>query len=518
MNFRHCAAVALLLASPLPAAEEPAPAKHVVVVVWDGMRPDFVNDHNTPTLAALARDGVVFKNNHSAYPSSTNVNGAVLATGMPPNRTGIVANQEFRPEIDPLKPFDTADFPALNAPDAGISAKFLVVPTLAEIVQRAGFPTAVAGSKPVAQLFDRARQRESDAAKNSIVVYRGKALPASAEAEITSALGPFPTEKAFPKTSENNWTTRALTEVLWKDEVPKFSLLWLSDPDLTEHHTAPGSPAALAAIKGSDDNLAKVLAALKTKNALTNTDIIVVSDHGFSTVDRLVDVAARLQAAGFHAVRAWSAQPPAGRILVVTLGGSVGFYVAGHDAAVISRLIDFLQSSDFAGVILTRDAHPGTFTLAQAQLDTPTAPDLLVALSWNGRPNEFGASGGMTSDIGRQTGQGSHSTMSPHDMHNLLVASGPDFRHGWTNETPSGNIDVAPTVLELLGIKPPQRMSGRVLREALRNPDKSPAADEQDIIAQRKLGDRIWRQHLRTMTVSGVTYFLEGDGGSTPQL
>ena len=253
--------MALFLAvSGLGAADPPAtraPAQHVVLIVWDGMRPDFVTAETAPTLAALARDGVLFRNNHAAYPSSTNVNGAVLATGDYPEHNGIISNQEFRPEINPLTQFDTADFPALDAADAQINAKFLTTPTVAEIVQKAGYRTAVAGSKPVAQLADRARQRESDAATHSVVIYRGKILPKSAEAAIFPAIGPFPLRKgALPNREEDAWTTRALTEVLWKEGVPKFSLLWMSEPDLTEHETAPGSPASRAAIKSSDENSA----------------------------------------------------------------------------------------------------------------------------------------------------------------------------------------------------------------------------------------------------------------------
>src|SRR5260221_10337461 len=98
------------------------------------MRPDFVNDRNTPTLAALARSGVVCKNNHPAYPSSTNVNGAVLVTGDEPADNGLIANEEFRAEIDPRKPFDTSDFPALDQSDGRITDKYIGPLTVAEII------------------------------------------------------------------------------------------------------------------------------------------------------------------------------------------------------------------------------------------------------------------------------------------------------------------------------------------------------------------------------------------------
>jgi arylsulfatase A-like enzyme len=518
MPLRLILATALLFVSTAasPAIGEQGKAGHIVMVVWDGMRPDFINNRNTPTLASLARSGVFFRNNRAAYPSSTNVNGAVLATGLEPGHNGVIANQEFRSEVDAHKPFDTADFTALDAADGRINARHLATPTIAELVQQTGYRTAIAGAKPVAQFFDRSRRRESEAARRSTVVYRGKVLPTDAEAAIVAALGPFPLRRALPNESEDAWTTRALTQVLWKEEVPKFSLLWLSEPDLSEHETAPGSPKCLAAIKSSDQNLARILAALEAKNALTTTDIFVVSDHGFSTIGRAFDVAAQLRAAGLDAVREFTEPPPRGQILTVSLGGSIAFYVVDHAAATIGKLVDFLQRSDFAGVILTRTAHSGAFTLAQAQVAAPNAPDVLAACRWNAQPNESKIAGEITSDIGRSAGHGTHSTLGSPDLHNTLIASGPDFRRGWMDETPSGNIDLAPTILCILGIKPPRPLDGRVLREAFVDAREPPPVEAKTAETQRDLGDRIWRQHLRTATVDGVTYLIEGNGASTP--
>jgi len=506
------AAAFLFVSESAFANEKSGKAQHVVVLVWDGMRPDFVTDQNTPTLATLTREGVVFKNNRAAFPSSTNVNGVVLATGCEPAHNSVIANQEYRAEIDPHKPFDTSDFPALDR-DETLTSKFVSVPTVAEIVRQAGFRTAIAGSKPVAQLINRSRLRETEAERESIVIYRGRVLPANTQAGLTAAVGPFPKRKGLPNDQEDDWTTRALTQFLWKKDVPKFSLLWLSEPDLSEHETAPGSPTSIAAIKSSDANLAKVLAALKAKKALTNTDLIVVSDHGFSTVDLAIDAAALLRAAGFDAVREFPDKPPAGQILVATLGGSIGLYVVNHDQKVIEKLVEFLQRSEFAGVILTQKAQAGTFALEQAQMNTPTAPDVVAACRWNNQPNKFGVAGQIASDIGRKVGEGTHSTFSPHDMNNTLIASGPDFRRGWTDETPTGNIDVAPTILWILGLEAPQRMDGRILSEALVDSATPPSITEKTLEAQRDLGDATWRQHLRTATVAGVTYLMEGNGG-----
>src|SRR4030095_8731697 len=64
-------------AAPTPSGR----AEHVVVVVWDGMRPDFVSPQFCPTLYGLATNGTFFRRNHPVYISSTEVNGAAIATG-----------------------------------------------------------------------------------------------------------------------------------------------------------------------------------------------------------------------------------------------------------------------------------------------------------------------------------------------------------------------------------------------------------------------------------------------------
>ena len=43
-------------------------------------------------------------------------------------------------------------------------------------------------------------------------------------------------------------------------------------------------------------------------------------------------------------------------------------------------------------------------------------------------------------------------------MHNTLIASGPDFKSAFVDEAASGNIDVAPTILWILGITPKTKM------------------------------------------------------------
>src|SRR5437667_12884978 len=74
------------------------PAQHVLIVVMDGLRRDSVTPEQMPTLYALSQQGVFFNAHHPVYPSSTQVNGTALATGMKPGNRNVIANREYRPE------------------------------------------------------------------------------------------------------------------------------------------------------------------------------------------------------------------------------------------------------------------------------------------------------------------------------------------------------------------------------------------------------------------------------------
>src|SRR5947207_1890031 len=129
------------------------------------------------------------------------------------------------------------------------------------------------------------------------------------------------------------------------------------------------------------------------------------------------------------------------------------------------------QQSDFAGVIFTKESMQGTFGLAEARIDDEHAPDVVMAFRWNDSKNQFGVPGMIDADWQRGAGKGTHATLSRFDMHNTLIAAGPDFRRGYTDGLPSGNVDLAPTILRILGITPSQPVDGRILSEAMVNKD-----------------------------------------------
>src|SRR5256886_9573017 len=431
----------LIVCSSAAAAVPAKPERHVVVVVWDGMRPDFVTEQNTPTLWKLAREGIIFRNHHAVYPSATMVNGTAMVTGIYPGKNGIIANHVYRPDIDPHHSIDVELPAVVKKGDEVSGGKYILVPTIAELVQHAGGRTVIASAKTVGLLLD--RQADVGTAKNCVTLFAGKSLPAEIIPSITATLGPFPSGRL----QQDAWTTKAMTDCFWKDGVPALSVLWLGEPDLTQHESAPGAPAALPAIKSADENLAAVLAALDQGNARGTTDVFVVSDHGFSTIERSIDLRKIFNDAGFTAKTEFTDEPKPGDIMLAGNGGCVLFYVTGHDEKIIRRLVEFLQQSDFAGVIFTKHPMEGTFSLDQAKIANDRLPDAVLSFRLQDQKNLFRAFGMIDADWQRAAGQGTHATLSPFDMHNTLIATGPDFKHGEVDDLSSGNVDLASTIL-----------------------------------------------------------------------
>ena len=515
--------IAALLGQPasVVAAVSATNTRHVVLIVWDGMRPDFITEKYAPTLDKLAHDGVRFRNHHAVYPTATDVNGAALATGCYPNRNGLAANLEFRAAINSRQPIDIGDPDSIKRGDEISGGKYLAVPTFVELLRAAGKKVALVGAKSVAMLFDRGNDWTVVRIKGKpLTIFAAAPLGPSAREEVTKLLGPIPDDPQAKAVQRNDFATRALTEFFWRDGVPDFSLLWLSEPDLSEHNYAPGSPEALAAIKAVDDDLAMVLNALEKKKVRDSTDLFVVSDHGFSTIRRSIDVIALLNKAGFHAAKEFSETPKPGDILVCGNGGTVLFYVRDHDRVVTQRLIDWLQHGDFAGVIFTRDKLDGTFPLDAARIDTSNAADIVVSFRCDGQTqNQFGVAGMIDADWNRKAGEGTHATLSPRDTHNLLIAAGLFFDVGREDNYPTSNLDLFPTILEILDVPLPSILDGRSLHEVMRKrtEDKNLSVTSHTLEASRDFTDGRWKQTLQVSRFPTIDYFDEGNGGFRPK-
>jgi arylsulfatase A-like enzyme len=185
----------------------------------------------------------------------------------------------------------------------------------------------------------------------------------------------------------------------------------------------------------------------------------VTSDHGFSTHTGGVALDALLQP--HHSTL------PSGDPAVVAGGGAI--YVRHHDQAAIAAIVAALQRSPEVGAVFTAARRTGrydgriagTLSFDAIRWTHARSADNLFAPNWTDEKNEFGVAGTTASG-----GVAGHGGSSPYDVHNTLIAAGPDLKTGRAIEAPSANVDFAPTILRSLGVPIPATMQGRVLQEA----------------------------------------------------
>ena len=454
----------------------PTGTRFVIVFVVDGLRPDAISPDGTPTLHRLRSEGVDFTNGHSVFPTVTRVNAAALGTGMHPGSNGILGNQMYVAAVDPRRALDTGNHRRLLALDDATDRRLVLTRTLGERLHARGLRLAsVSSGSTGSALLTNPRARDGIGVLVNGAFEPGKlvAWPAEVSAAILAKFGPAPPRGAFDRYDEVvAWTQRVLREYVLPELTPDVVINWLTEPDHSQHHLGVGSPSSREALASDDREIARVLATLDERGLTPSTDVFVVSDHGFTTNVSGVDVAGELIAAGLKA------SADSADVVLASSGQAVAVHIEGHDRERIAAIARFVQSREWGGVLFAPARAPGdphggvegTFSLELIHVaNDARGPDLLFTFPWSSRTNAFGVPGGDLASVsgGAKLYASDHGSMSPWNVRNTFLAWGPSFKKRTTVRVPVGNVDVAPTILALLGLAEPDELDGRVLAEAL---------------------------------------------------
>ncbi len=454
---RVTSVAAVLLATVLVGCGDSSPTSAVprrldLVIILDGLRPDYVGQA-MPTLAALGRRGVVMRSHHAVYPTVTRVNAASLSTGAYPERHGLLGNSVYVPAVDEAAFLDTSDRDSLLRIEAA-GEPLLTATTLGEVLAGAGarLLVASAGSPGSSYLLNHTPE-------GGAILHYDYSRPASLHAQALDVLGPVP-EADVPNWRRNRWVVDGLLDVAMPEVDPDVVVLWLSDPDTTAHRHGVGHQRMSEALFYLDAELDRIQAWLSAEGRLESTNIWVTSDHGFSEHTGAVDLDALLEP--------FQRTLDDGTLRIVAGAGAI--YVRDGDEATIRQIVDVLQVTEGVGAVFTgaatpgdaAGAIPGTLSFDVARWGHPRASQVLFSADWTDQPGAYGLPG-----TSAQGGVAGHGTTSPFDIHNPLVAAGPDLKSGAIVDVPSSNVDLAPTLLHLRGIEAPETMDGRVLLEAL---------------------------------------------------
>jgi predicted AlkP superfamily pyrophosphatase or phosphodiesterase len=476
-------ALALLVGATSPAAAGRAALN--LVLVLDGLRPDAITADETPNLWRLQQEGLYFPNSHAVFPTVTRVNATAISTGTYPDRNGILGNRIYVRAVDPNLAFNNDDHRNLLRLDEVTGGRMVLTKSLAEILAERGKRLAVVSSGSTGQ----ALLLNPRAPKDVGVLVNGYwepgvrvAFPPGVNDAVLARFGPAPARGGTSASDDAAvaWTQRVLRDYVLPELKPDVIFNWLTEPDHVQHGLGAGSPQARASIRADDAEVGLLLKTLEALGLARSTNIIVVSDHGFSHSAFGVNLTAELIKAGLKASAA------SDDVVIASSGQTILLHVKDRDPALIHRIAEFLKAQDWAGVLFTRGrggegtapvegSEPGTFALELIHLAQPErGPDIVVTFPWSSAPGPHGVPGTDSTETGRATGpltgsQGNHGSMSPWTVRNTFIAWGVDFKRGRTIRTPVSNVDITPTLLALLGYDRDAalpRFDGRAILEA----------------------------------------------------
>ena len=471
----------------------------VLVVVFDGLQPAQINEELMPNLAEFARTGVTFANHHPVFPTVTRVNASSLVTGSRPGQHGLAGNTYLCRDYDPNQVIPAME-PTLQA-IVDTTGRALLVSTLADRLHAHGMEYVAIGTGTSGNAYV---HNPNAATSGGATIHPQFTLPRPLHAELAERFGEWPAE-VLPNTARLTHGRRILTEYVLPEINPAVALLWLSEPDKTQHEDGVGSGRAPQALREADAEFGEILSWLERNGRSECTDILIASDHGYSTITEAVPIESMMRESGFPTVD----QP--GGVAVAGNGGSALFYVHENDHDTAESVAQWLTNHEWCGSLFAseRVGQPsGTLPASLIGCDGPRSPDLSMSFLWTSVPNGVGYEGHAYATGGR-AGQGQHGSMSRHEMQNVGLAKGPSLRAGTVVETPSGNIDFAPTILKLLGIDDVMpEMEGRVLGEALADNPKSSA---QAWVTAHETQSGNYRQRVQISHVGASQYIDWGN-------
>ena len=183
---------------------EAGPQRHLLIVL-DGLRPDYVTPELMPNLHRLGERGVVFTNHHAVYPTVTRVNASSISTGAYPEAHGMLGNSVFFPAVDATRFLTSGDRQNLLAIERAEPNRLLTAPTLGAQLQRDGRAALVVSAGSTGSSF----LLNHTVAGGGIIHYE-YTLPTGLGTDIVSALGEAP-PAGTPNDGRNRYVVDAFS-------------------------------------------------------------------------------------------------------------------------------------------------------------------------------------------------------------------------------------------------------------------------------------------------------------------
>lgn len=265
------------------AAQEP-PARHVVLVTVDGLRPEFYLDQGwpAPVIRLMAMEGAHAREVRSVFPSLTLPAHATLVTGALPARHGITTNHPFQPGAETRSWYFEADS--------------VRVPKIYEAAKAKGLVTAAIGWPSTLHApidYNLPEVFSPDPATSFVEVIREAATPPgfldTLEAKVGSATV-YDSAGVPMNWNALAWDDRvgAMAEWVLQYRRPNLLLVHVVSTDSEQHKHGKEGERVRRALGAVDRAIARMTEGAERAAILDETTFIVVGDHGFIDVNTLL--------------------------------------------------------------------------------------------------------------------------------------------------------------------------------------------------------------------------------------
>lgn len=481
----------------------------VLIVSFDGLRPDLIGPDLTPNLWWLMGQGITLARQRTIYPSETRSAFPSFVTGATVDRHGMVGNHFVLREAGSAERLiDSSSAAILLELDRESGGRLMTAPALGEILMQHGrtFAVLATNTAGTTTLFN--HKARSPGSIRISGHFHEACAPEAVIADIEKALGPLPPDVAsdVPDVDGQTYITTAFLERIWPEFEPDVTIVSYGEPDRTSHFHGTASDTTRKIIAHCDAEFGRLLDWWKSEGRAQGVHIVAMSDHGHITGHTQVSVSETLKLAG---VKVGSD--------VLLMPGHVGaLYVPGRQRRIIERISAALREAPWCGSIFTRPPAPGeslvpgTFSTDLVMITHERGPDVAFAFRTDDGIDPYGLGGGTYYDADRRTGLGFHGGLHPKELAAVGILAGPVFRSGHAQSTvPSGICDLAPTALAILGLHVPPTMTGRILREAMLDAPASPVITTETL----ETGHGDYRQTLTRSSVAGVIYVDGAEAG-----
>ena len=421
-------------------------SRHIVLISLDGFPSWALDDPYlpVPTLRRLAARGALAKGMRPVNPTVTWPNHTTLVTGVTPAKHGVLFNGLLKrdPGVPPrVEPWLHRD-------------EMVRVKTLYDIAHARGLTTAQVDWVAIQD------------APTVTWAFPERPPPAGQIAQELVTAGVL---------SQTELETFATRNIVWRDRVwtqaaahiiekhrPNLMMFHLLNLDSTQHRYGPRTHAAMTTMSLLDAQVAEIVAAVDRAGLTARTTFVVVSDHGFKLVKRQIRLNAAFMKAGL--LKAQDGKVLQSDAYVVPEGGSAIVYLTVPDPTgeLLARARKAIAGIEGIDAII----EPADY--ARFGLPLPTVNNQMGVLFVTPKDGySFTAAVGEEVVVDATEGSlGAHGYPATDALLSaLFIASGAGIRQGVTLGV-IDNVDVAPTMAELLGLNLPN-VDGKVLKEIL---------------------------------------------------